>query len=61
MKLAKTAKPKGPGKAARHWQLAIEARGKCGEMSGPALALVREAGRLHVVAGSVCQAPSREK
>lgn len=30
-------------------------------MSGTALALVREAGRLHVVAGSVCQAPSGEK
>lgn len=45
----------GPGKAARYWQPAIKG------MAGAALALVREAGRLHVVAGSVCQAPSGEK
>lgn len=54
----------GPGKAARYWQPAIEVRhkrGGGGGMAGAALALVREAGRLHVVAGSVCQAPSGEK
>lgn len=65
MKLAETPKPNKAGIRNLGSQLdtrrQLKAHHKCGEIEGTAQALVREAGRLHVVAGSVCQAPSREK